>query len=113
MYEFEDLRVGDVIEVSDVPDRHGRNPKTRPAVVLDDARGPLDAITAVAVSATLPDLLPDTHVLLRWIAKVARQPAYERNRRQSAIGLSRSRARISSVIAASLRTRRWRRSSRA
>jgi mRNA-degrading endonuclease toxin of MazEF toxin-antitoxin module len=53
---------------TEVADPAGRNPKSRPLVVLTgDAETPAGApLIAVAISSTIPKPVPDHYVLLPW-----------------------------------------------
>ena len=79
------LHYGDIVIVSDLLDPRGRNPKDRPAVVVTptdelDAGGP---IYIVAITTTLPGVLPDDHVPLPW--QRPRHPRTGLNKRNAAV----------------------------
>jgi mRNA-degrading endonuclease toxin of MazEF toxin-antitoxin module len=76
---------GQIVLVSDLLDPQGRNPKTRPAVIVTptaeiDPRLPLQV---VAVTTFLPDPLPADHVLLPW--QHPRHPRTGLNKRCAAV----------------------------
>jgi len=56
-----------LIVQAEVVDPQGRNPKSRPLVLLmGDEAAPEGSLTAVAITGTLPKPLSEFHVLLPW-----------------------------------------------
>lgn len=79
------LAYGDIVIVRDILDPRGENPKDRPAVIVT----PTDEIEAagtvfvIAMTTTVPRILPDDHVALPW--QRPRHPRTGLNQRNAAV----------------------------